>query len=313
MRSVLVLAAALGILAACSSQAEETTAAPQAADVRPTPPDRPDLEPLIKGPRSAAGLQAILGTSDLAAGVNRVGFVLTSPKGFITAPTAKVSPRFRKPGDTVWQPLDSAMAEFHPWPYGTRGMFTAVLTFPSAGTVTLDISVRTTDGESQLAVLEAEVRELPFTPAVGEAAVKSESKTLESVGGFGELTTGSLRDGDLYRSTIAEAVSSGQPTVVVFASPAFCTNAVCGPQIEVLQELKNRYLGRANFIHVDFYDNPEEIQGDLNRARISPTVREWNLPSIEWTFVIDGGGTVAARFEAFATVEEVEEELLRVL
>ena len=33
------------------------------------------------------------------------------------------------------------------------------------------------------------------------------------------------------------------------------------------------------------------------------------LPSIEWTFVIDGDGTVTARFEGFATLSEVEAAL----
>jgi peroxiredoxin len=125
--------------------------------------------------------------------------------------------------------------------------------------------------------------------------------------------TGSLQDPDLYQTTIEQAVVSGEPTVVVFASPAFCTNAVCGPQIEVLQQLKAKYRGQANFIHVDFYDNPEEIQGDLDRARISPVVLEWRLPSIEWTFVIDRQGAITARFEAFATLDEVEEAFLEAL
>ena len=83
-------------------------------------------------------------------------------------------------------------------------------------------------------------------------------------------------------------------------------------QVEVLQELKNRYMGQANFIHVDFYDNPDEIQGDLGRARLSPTVREWKLPSIEWTFVIDRQGIVTARFEGFATIDELQSALMRV-
>ena len=103
----------------------------------------------------------------------------------------------------------------------------------------------------------------------------------------------------------------GRPLVVVFASPAFCTNAVCGPQIEVLQQLKDKYKGQANFIHVDFYENPHEIQGDLERAVISSVVREWRLPSIEWTFVIDRQGMITARFEAFATLNEVERAFLQ--
>ena len=139
------------------------------------------------------------------------------------------------------------------------------------------------------------------------------TKTVDDVDSLSQLSTGSLLDPELYQTTIANSLASGVSTVIVFASPAFCANAVCGPQVDVLQQLKDRYRGQANFIHVDFYDNPDEIQGDLSRARLSPAVLEWGLPSIEWTFVIDAQGAVSARFEAFATFEEVEEALLRVL
>ena len=127
------------------------------------------------------------------------------------------------------------------------------------------------------------------------------------------MTTGSLQDPDLYQVSLDRAIANEKPTVVVFASPAFCQNAVCGPQVDVLQELKNSYKSDANFVHVDFYDNPQEIQGDLDRAVISPAVREWRLPSIEWTFVIDKQGIVTARFEGFATFDEVNGALQKVL
>jgi hypothetical protein len=97
------------------------------------------------------------------------------------------------------------------------------------------------------------------------------------------------------------------------ASPAFCTNAVCGPQVDVLSELKDNYKGKAHFIHVDFFDNPAEIQGDLIRARVSPTVLEWNLPSAEWSFVVNADGTIHRRFEGFAPIDELEDALLEVL
>jgi len=128
-----------------------------------------------------------------------------------------------------------------------------------------------------------------------------------------QISTGSSQDPDLYQLTIAEAAESGLPTVIVMASPAFCTNAVCGPQVEVLQQLKDEFKDQANFIHVDFYDNPEEIQGDLDRAALSPTVLEWNLPSTEWSFVVDRDGIVTGRFESFAPLEELRIALKEVL
>ena len=101
--------------------------------------------------------------------------------------------------------------------------------------------------------------------------------------------------------------------MIVMVSPAFCTNAVCGPQVDILQQLKDAYKGQANFIHVDIYENPLEIQGDLDRGVISSTVREWNLPSTEWSFVITSSGIVHERFEPFTGYDELETSLKEVL
>ncbi len=101
--------------------------------------------------------------------------------------------------------------------------------------------------------------------------------------------------------------------MVVFASPAFCTNALCGPQVEVLSELAARHGERARFLHVDLYENPHEIQGDLDRAVRTPVLEEWGIHTDEWTFIVDGDGLVAARFEAFVTEQELEQALLSLL
>ena len=139
------------------------------------------------------------------------------------------------------------------------------------------------------------------------------AKQLKDVERLSQLTTGSMQDEDLYQVSIADAIQNGLPTVIVMASPAFCTNAVCGPQVEVLRDLKNEYPDQANFIHVDYYDNPEEIQGDLGRAILSPVAKEWNIPSTEWSFVIDRNGVISGRFEGFTPLEELRRALKMVL
>ncbi len=289
-----------------AAAAKAPTAEPEPA---PEPTVRPDMEKLNYGPRSAEGLQAILGTGDLGVGTNRFGFVMTSQTGFVTEPTTKLTTRFVPERGDESDVVQRATAYFQPWPYGNRGMYAGELEFDRAGTWRVEIEVVAQDGFPAVADLIVEVGESTAAPNVGEPAIRSVTRTLEDVGSLAELSTGSQQDEDLYRTTLAAAIDSGMPTVVVFASPAFCTNAVCGPQVEVLKELKDLYKGDANFVHVDFYDNPHEIQGDLDRARISPAVTEWSLPSIEWTFVIDGDGTVTARFEGFATLSEVEAAL----
>ncbi|MCH8205530.1 MAG: hypothetical protein IH956_00820 [Chloroflexi bacterium] len=295
------------VTVACSG--DDSLDAPEPAETQA----RPDEIALIKGPLSEDGIQAIFATSDLAIGKHRVGFVLQSEQSLVRAPAATVKSRFFAEGDSEGQVRETALAVFRPWPYGTRGIYTTLLTFDAAGRWRIDISISDQDGSRRSAQLSFDVAETTEAPDVGSPAILSANKTVGDVEKLSQLTTGSLQDSDLYQLTIADAAMNGLPTVVVMASPAFCTNAVCGPQVEVLQELKDKYKGQANFIHVDFYDNPEEIQGDLDRARLSPTVLEWRLPSTEWSFIIDRNRNIAARFESFATFEELEQALQRVL
>ena len=89
--------------------------------------------------------------------------------------------------------------------------------------------------------------------------------------------------------------------------------------MDTVAELKDLYRDEANFIHVELYDNPEEIQGDLDKAVLSSLVHDWGFSSIphwlneSWTFVLGRDGRIAQRFEAFATLEELEEALLAAL
>ena len=284
---------------------------------RPTPTAestaRVDQIELIKGPLSPDSLQAIFGTPDLGVGRNRVAFVVTSKTGLVSEPAASVTSIRFADDSSAGESVQTALAVFRPWPHSVRGSYTTELDFDQAGRWGLDISILDPTGPPRLVQLFFDVSESPIAPAVGSVSPASRNKTLDDVADIKELTTGSLRDPDLYMTTIADGIKSGLPTVVVMASPAFCTNAVCGPQVEVLRDLKDKYAGQANFIHVDFYDNPDEIQGDLDRARLSPTVLEWDLPSSEWSFVIDRDGVIAERFEAFATLDELERALLDLL
>ena len=314
-----VLAACLVFLvvgAACSGSSEPPATVEQPAQDQSELASsllKPGFLSLVAGPTSPDGLQAIFGTPDLAVGDNRVGFVLTTTDDLVKAPEAAVSSLYLAPAYPEGELKQTAKAQFRPWPYGTRGFYTTHLTFDMPGRWVLDISITDRDGIHRQTELFFDVEEVASAVAVGAPAVPSRSKTINDVEELEELTTGSLQDPDLYQVSIADAVDSGLPTVIVMASPAFCTNAVCGPQVEVLQELKNKYKGQANFVHVDIYDNPREIQGDLTVARVSPTALEWRLPSTEWTFVVDRQGLVSHRFEAFATLDELEQALLTVI
>ena len=306
----LLCALSVTLVLACS-QAQDGDSEPDATEAGSAAP--PEEVPLIKGPISEDGLQAIFATPDIGPGRHRIAFALTSQTSLVTALSATVQSFYDPQTDSLADPEQTALALFHPFPLVERGLYVTSLTFDQPGRWAIQATVMGDDGLPKRAALFFDVPGETHAPAVGVPAIRSRSKTIQDVERLSQLTTGSLQDEDLYRISIADAVENGLPTVIVMASPAFCTNAVCGPQIEVLRDLKNEFADQANFVHVDYYENPDEIQGDLNRAVLSSVAREWNIPSTEWSFVVDRKGVITGRFEGFTPLEELRQALKRAL
>ena len=168
-------------------------------------------------------------------------------------------------------------------------------------------------GEARQGTATVEVREESLTPAIGAAAPPSVTKVASDFTNLEALTSDPDPDPKLYAMTIADALGMGKPLLVAFSTPAYCQTATCGPQLDVVKELKAEHGERASFIHVEVYDNPDEIEGDLSRARTTAAVLEWNLPSEPWTFIVDAEGLIASTFEGFTTRDELEAALAEVL
>lgn len=259
-------------------------------------------------------LRLAMASSDLAVGSNRVVFGVIDPAdGAIRGERVRVSSFWLPPDGEREGPVESVDAVFREWPVSPRGVYTAQMRFDRAGEWGIGAVVVGADRTERRASVRVEVKAESATPAIGGRAPASRSKTLADVGDIGELTSDVNPDAGLYAVSIAEALEAGVPLVVVFSTPAYCQTATCGPQLEVIKGLKAEYGDRVNFAHVEVYDNPHEIEGDLSRAVVSPTVGEWGLPSEPWTFVVDGEGVVRAKFEAFATREEVEGAVMGVV
>jgi hypothetical protein len=260
-------------------------------------------------------LHTVLGTPDLGVGVQRVTLVLSDEAGQVRTPAVRVRSFFFADGPRgmAGDPVAETLARFYEFPEGLRGLYSTSLTFDRAGTWGIEAGVAQPDGSVTTTLFTFEVASMPRAPAVGELAPRSRNRTSADTP-VAELTTGVEFDAGLYRLTIDEAVALGRPTVVVFASPGFCTNALCGPQVELLSALRDAYGPDASYVHVELYENPSEIRsGGLDVARRTPVLQEWGLTSDEWTFILDGDGVVRARFEGFAPLEELVPALEAVL
>lgn len=300
---LLAVAVALGVtaLVACGGPAPEP------------PPQATSAAPVVQVPTAAPDggeIQSHLATKVLEVGTQRVAFLLNTRKALVKAPQVSI---LVAPTDESG-PATEITADYNAWPYGVRGSYVAPVYFPSPGDYRL--TVMPVGGEvSGEAVINVSVAADSPIPSIGEAAPASETKTLDDPAEITDLTTAYEPDDDLYRMSVAEAVESGKPSVVVFATPAFCTSPTCGPQVDTVSELRVAHPDAANYIHVELYDNPAEIQGDLSQARLVPAADEWGFTQIpgwtneSWVFVLDDQGIVRQRFEGFATLAELEAAL----
>ena len=275
----------------------------------PTPTLTPTSAPTPTLPPGVGHVNVQVISSELSVGANRLVFALLDndlrPVLGATVEVSTFYPVGASPG-VLQQVVD---APFRKWPLGEIGVYTVQLGFHESGTWGLRVEAAKADGSAIVGAVEISVAEESSTPAIGSLALHSRNKTSRDVGSLEELTSAVEPDPDLYSMTIEEALSTGRPLLIVFATPLFCSTATCGPQLEVIKTVKELYKDEINFIHVEVFDNPHEIEGDLSKARTAPAVEEWGLVTEPWTFIVDSEGRIAAKFEAFTTEEELREHL----
>lgn len=108
---------------------------------------------------------------------------------------------------------------------------------------------------------------------VGEVAPKIQTKTLADVDGdFSRITTYRYPDKRMYKMSLDQAMETGKPIVLAFATPGHCT--VCDQQLQMLKAILDKYNGRVVFLHMDQYENPEAF-------------RAFKVLGDPWTYIID--------------------------
>jgi hypothetical protein len=196
-------------------------------------------------------------------------------------------------------------------PVGESGAYVAYVTFDRAGEWGLKAAV-TRDGETHEAPFRFNVLDRTTEPAIGDDAPRSMQQTLANAPSIEEIDSSSPPRSAMHEMTIADGIASGKPTVVAFATPAFCRSRLCAPVMDtVMDPLFERYGAQANFMHIEPF-----VLRDL-RANFAqnpvPATREWRLDSEPWVFVIDGEGKIAGKFEGIVAADEVEAALTAAL
>jgi len=146
------------------------------------------------------------------------------------------------------------------------------------------------------------VGEFPQIPQVGDKAPVIHTPTAADVGGDLAKIDTRVPPDQMHEVDFADAVGK-KPIVLVFATPALCQTRVCGPVVDEAQQVADSYEGKADFIHMEVYNDNEIAKG----AR--PQLQAFNLESEPWTFLIDRNGIVRDRIEGAFGVSELEEAM----
>lgn len=189
------------------------------------------------------------------------------------------------------------------------GVYVAHLDLMPAGNWGLQVTASRPNGAHLSQQVAFNVVATPVVPAVGQAAPRTQNPTARDVADVGLIDSGQPPD-DMHQVSIAAAIQQREPSLVIFASPAFCTSRICGPEVKVVQSLEPAYKSRLAFIHVEIY---RDYKPDPSKRQLAQAVLDWRLQSEPWIFLIDSNGIIQARFEGPTATDEVQAAIVKLL
>jgi len=143
-------------------------------------------------------------------------------------------------------------------------------------------------------------------PGVGDTPPRIHTPTEAEVGGdLAKIDTRAPHD-DMHKANFADVLGE-KPVVLIFATPLLCQSRVCGPVVDVTAQVEDQYRDKADFIHMEIYNDNEINKGTR------PQVNAFGLPSEPWVFVFDQNGKVAARMEGAFSVKELDDAVEQAL
>jgi hypothetical protein len=192
-----------------------------------------------------------------------------------------------------------------------RGLYRATVEFDCVGEWGAEVSATLADGSIGRERLRFQVHPSSSTPAIGTPAPRSESLTATTLQEVRRISSDPNPYPAAYTQTVAEAVTSGRPSIIFFATPAFCQTGYCGPTIELVKSVAREYEGRVTLVNVEPYELHETVDG-LRPAldadgHLQPVAAalDYGIPVEPYLFLVDAHGDVFAKFEGIVGGDEL--------
>ncbi|MDP9312586.1 MAG: thioredoxin family protein [Chloroflexota bacterium] len=253
-------------------------------------------------------LQPVLATSELVVGPNRLALgLLENNVPIKDAAQTKVHVRYYKLNGNQATLVAEEEARYFGEGLGDRGTFIVNPAFDTAGTWGLEVVAERPGQSATNHRMSLDVQAKGNAVVVGAPAPQSKTPTERDVADLQQITSDSEPDARLYRMSVAEAVTSGKPSLILFATPGYCQTAVCGPGVDVLSKLVDTFGDKINPVHVEVYQLPYDAGKQV------PAMAEWGLRTEPWLFLVDKDGKIVNRYEGGITFDELEPAVAKLI
>lgn len=284
LRSVALMAAG-GTLAACGGGAPAASA--------PAASTRPSEGTGAGGDPAAAAVAQVAPDADVSLAVVAASFEYLADQ-----PNPLVFGLFT----LEQEPVEGAAAQVHAIPpdggepLGPWDAVPADVDVPPGGLYLADpgveaagiyqVVVVTDDGRAGTVAVDVRDTASSRLPAPSDQAPAVPTPTDARPRGYDTLCTRTPEQCGMHEVSLDEALRDDQPVVILFATPAFCQTAVCGPTVDVLEQIRADYPD-VTFIHCEIFSDDGATVGD--------PVAAWELPTEPWLFTIDPTGAIVRR------------------
>ena len=192
---------------------------------------------------------------------------------------------------------------------GSRGEYIAHTEFPEAGDWKAIFTTQAPGEPPEAIGVAFQVQETLPVIAVGQKAPASNTPDGRRRGRRpqADLAPTPTRTRSSTRCPSRMPSRQGKPFVLVFATPAFCQSAQCGPTLDRVKKVAASAPANVVFINVEPYKMTftegrlQPVLDAQNQLQPIHAVNEWGILSEPWIFAVDGTGIVRGSFEGIVS------------
>ena len=142
-------------------------------------------------------------------------------------------------------------------------------------------------------------------PAVGTSPPRIHTPTITDVGGNAAAIDTRVPPDAMHEVDFADVLGK-KPVVLLFATPQLCQSRVCGPVVDLAEQVKaNASNSDVAFIHMEVFRDNRIDKG------IRPQMAAFHLQTEPWLFTFNKQGKVATRIEGAFSERELDEAIAK--